>query len=261
MQGAGGNVALKFTCSGGAGAFVNLQDKSTKTFIESSTHAKEYMLRHHDRWVNFATSKYGLDRKPEEFIMVSGFVKTSAWSVAAYRSAQRQTRQGTLSGKLGPIGEAGFEWELTTKHGFLFDTRYGPADREQFHSFIAPPSPTPSGKGKGRGDDHDMHTRDVQRLASAAVTADSNLPHDQCIFLSYYKIKRRLWGMKIVAKAEDKDLSGDEGGETEVVHSVDNPNDLLLVSAANLRPNIMSYRLYLLRIPSPSMPCSIIFWG
>lgn len=236
----GANIAMKFSCSGTVGAFMNLQDSSTKSSFSAAGHIPEYILRNHDRWVEYSANN-NLGLKPADIILVKGFVKTSVWSVAAYRSGLKHTRSASLTGKLGPLGEAGFEMEVSTKTGYLFDTRYGPLDRGQSHPLITPPSPTSSHKGKKREssrspprsskDEERMEMPDLQKIARASVVSGfSTLPHDQCIFLSYYKVKRRTWlPSKLIAKAEDKDLSGDDEPEAEVVANDENSRDLLLV--------------------------------
>lgn len=253
----GANVSLKFTCSGTVGAFMNLQDTSTKTSVSATGQIPDYILRHHERWDQYSVD-HNLGLKSTDMIMVKGFVKTSVWSVAAYRSGMKQSRAASLTGKLGPLGEAGFEVEVSTKTGYLFDTRYGPLHREQSQPVITPPI-TPSSKGKGKGKGKERIEDAAARMSSAAsVVPQSGLPHDQCIFLSYYRLKRRmLLPWKLIAKAEDKDLPDDDEDDDEVVANDQTPPDLTVGDP--IVPHV-SMLIVVSRNQTRLICCLITFW-
>ncbi|KAI0686423.1 hypothetical protein BC835DRAFT_1288098 [Cytidiella melzeri] len=168
---AGGGAMYQFACSSECGAWLLLKDFSDKTYLLDTGNLKKYMLQHHDAWYNFATGEsLGIDCKPYDIILVKGFVKTSAWAVAAYKSGVRSTQAMSLTGTVGGVGEAGFEFRVDSSEGYMFDTRYGPEGR------------------------------DAKALQSSRHVP-TVFPRDQSVFLSYYKIKQRMWWKKIVAHA------------------------------------------------------------
>ncbi|KAI0770870.1 WD40-repeat-containing domain protein [Irpex lacteus] len=182
------------------------------------------MLQNHDSWCNFASGDaFELGCKPDEIVFIKGFVKTSAWSVAAYRSGVRSTQTMALTGTVGGVGEAGFEFNIDSSEGYIFDTRYGPEGREAQTPLLRSHSPRPSiASGKGKSPEI------LQEDSLSAITSQENIamnfPRDQSVFVSYYKIKHRIWWMrKIVANAGPHELprGPDEDQPTAVLAEFD----------------------------------------
>ncbi|KAI0092686.1 hypothetical protein BDY19DRAFT_925585 [Irpex rosettiformis] len=200
---AGAGAKYAFSCSSEYGAWVLLKDFSHKEYLRDSSATKRYILDHHDSWYNFASTVYTLDCKPYDIIFVKGFVKTSAWSVAAYRGNPHSEQMISLSGSFGGIGSIGFDFDAKSSEGYLFDSRYGPGGRDIQTPTHFPRPSLSSEKGKGR---EQLHEDNLATASSPDVTTPSN-PSDQSVFVSYYKVKQRIWWMKrIVANAGPHEL-------------------------------------------------------
>ncbi len=262
---AGGGLKYQFSCSSEAGAWVLLKDFSDKTYLLDSPAVKRYMLQNHDSWCNFASGDaFELGCKPDEIVFIKGFVKTSAWSVAAYRSGVRSTQTMALTGTVGGVGEAGFEFNIDSSEGYIFDTRYGPEGREAQTPLLRSHSPRPS-IASGEGKSPEILQEDSLSAITSQENIAMNFPRDQSVFVSYYKIKHRIWWMrKIVANAGPHELprGPDEDQPTAVLAEFD-----MSVEEVPARHGVRYTHLRLVlallipparSIPSPWMILSII---
>ena len=182
-----------------------LKGFSDKTYLNDSSLTKKYILDNYGSWDAFATSELGLSTKQYDIIFVKGFVKTSAWSVAAYQSGVRSAHTMALTGTVGAVGDIGFEFTVDSSQGYIFDTRFGPEGREVQAIPPSPQFPRPSlssEKGKSR---ETLREDDLATNLSEDIPTPA-FPRDQSVFVSYYKIKHRIWWKKIVARAGPHEL-------------------------------------------------------
>lgn len=121
------------------------------------------MKKHHRSWVDFAENELDLEISPEDIILVRGWVKTSEWAVAAFKSDTR-SYGGSISASFNAVPSAGFEFKVSKKDSMMCASNSGP-------------KPTQSSS-----------------MLNSSTSTPSTLPQNQCIFLQYYKIKyRRFW--------------------------------------------------------------------
>ena len=121
------------------------------------------MWAHHDSWFDFARV-LGHDVNADDIVLVSGWVKTSQWALAACTNYGR-AHEVTLDATVPSIASAKFEINLCEDVKMSVDQRSGPPGR------IEP-------------------------------VDDGPTTHDQCLFVKYYKMKKNKFRMKkIVAGA------------------------------------------------------------
>lgn len=199
-------VSYRFECSDKQGAILMLWDDATKTDLRSQQkHLMKYMKAHHESWYQFATETRGIDCEREDIVVVRGFVKTSCWTVAALTGESAHTREVTLNGQLGPLFNIGAGYAAHRGRLASIQQRSGPSirmsssiTRTHWETLLSP-------KGTNKREIH------------SAMPAYETMPRDQCVFLNYYKIKRKfLFLEQIVAGAgaptlPDPDGSRDKG--------------------------------------------------
>lgn len=163
-------VTYHFTCNEDQGALLLLKDHATTQEIHpSSPHFIEYMRKHYLDWCRFAREKRGLALEPEELVFVRGWVKTTEWAVAAFLDR-------------GCEQELSFEAEA----GSFAKAKFSIATSHQQSTSV-------------------MHRTGPHRADECMRTVPPK--QDQCVFLSYFKLKRYpLFGVvKIAANSEPKD--------------------------------------------------------
>ena len=179
---ASGGGSFSFKCGADAGAFLMFSPKGYSMDIESKRHVVNYMRANFAHWVDFA-DKYGLGLKEEELMFVCGTTKTSRWAVAAFHG-QYKKKQGMVTADFSSA--AGLNLSVSISNQSLPQSYYGDGPRRRPR-----PSASPA-------------------IVSASETSDQSHPEepaDQCIFIHYYKMKRRLWGsLKMIAGAGPDEL-------------------------------------------------------
>lgn len=145
----------------------------------------DYMLRHHASWYDLARDTLGMDLRSDEIIFVQGVVKTTdRWALTAVTDSGEGV-EVHFSTDLGPYGNASFSFSRDRQASLSYPYRLGRA-----------------------------LTIDTSRDEGAS-TGRKATKKDQCIFIHYYKLKRRWYGPKVIkAAAEPRDPSrgsGDEG--------------------------------------------------
>lgn len=153
-------------------------DHASQPLVLRNRAFEEYVHENHRSWYDFATS-LGHALEPEDLILVFGWMKTSEWALAACTNYGRM-HEISFDSQIGSMASAQFGVTLSHDVDMSVDQRCGPLS-------------------KSRG------------TSSAAEC----LPHDQCLFLRYYKLKRRLFrGVKVVAAAKPHDSSSDFESES-----------------------------------------------
>lgn len=128
-----------------------------------------YMRAHFESWTEFANGKFGLGLKDEELLFVCGTTKTNRWGVAAFHGDYRE-KYGSLSGNVG--SSASLEFSLRISDAQLQSSYYrtGPPKYRSQHRGMADPA----------------------LAVLVAASGEESEPLDQCVFMHYYKMKRRL---------------------------------------------------------------------
>lgn len=160
------------------------------------------MLQHHESWYAFATDpkKLGIRCDRERIVLVRGTIKTSAWSIGAFLGKVDRAYEVTVGAHLGPNGGANLQLSSEFTHYNNCVQRSGPDRTSPQTTPILTNSSVP-------------HAVPIE--PDSTTTDGSCCPElllDQCVFVSYYKIKSRLlFPKKIVANGEPSSEDGDFG--------------------------------------------------
>lgn len=157
---------------------------------------KKYIVRHHHTWHAYVRNDLLQDIKPEDIVVVSGWVKTEAdWVVAAFSNASTSS-SGPIEAHAG--GAAGLKAE-----GSHMSSVTGPK----------------------------MHRHGERYLRNASVPSSADAKRDQSIFVRRYKLRRRFIVLrKVVAGAgyhrfpdpgDGRGASGEEGIMEREVEDID----------------------------------------
>lgn len=205
----GGEISYSFRCSSHRGAFLILKDHATKASFGPNVRFEEYMLQNHDSWYAFATdpSTLGIRCEREDIVLVRGTMKTSAWTVGAFLSKTDDSHELSIGGRFGLVAGATVQLSSECARSNKCEQRSGP-------NRASPGSPSPielsvpthrSEGGIGTYTDY---------MASKSET--NQAPKDQCVFVSYYKIRyRRFLPKKITANAGSPSLDPEDSDYDE----------------------------------------------
>ncbi|PIL35942.1 hypothetical protein GSI_01602 [Ganoderma sinense ZZ0214-1] len=192
-----------FECSTDAGAFLLLAPPAVSKQIQSKKHIADYMRKNFPQWSELANSHFGLGLKDEEIVFVSGTTKTSKWAVAAFHGEYRR-KEGSITADFGSL--MGIEISVSISDEMLPSSYYrtGPA-REPALSPLLPDTNEP------------------------VLSAPPQERCDQCIFLHYYKMKRRLgWKstpMQAAGGPHELPPSSRDGGDDVLCPSYDDAEE------------------------------------
>ncbi|KAI0707099.1 hypothetical protein C8Q76DRAFT_817206 [Earliella scabrosa] len=171
----GGPIGLgaswEFECDRAAGAFLLLKGHGHRTNLDCGLHIKNYISDNLANWYTFANDTLGIGLRDEEIVFVSGFTKTAVWAAASF-SHDSVDKAVKLSGSCSLPGAASGSVQLAVQmsdsHGVAIDTRVGPPELASQWEQLSP-----------------------EQLTGA----------DQCIFLEYYRMRRRLVFLKTIVAA------------------------------------------------------------
>ncbi|KAI0743152.1 WD40-repeat-containing domain protein [Daedaleopsis nitida] len=155
-----------------AGAFVMLEAPALSRDIHSKRHIVTYMKDNFERWLEFANSEqsWGLNLRDHEIVFICGTTKTSRWAVASFHDHGFRKKQGYVSGDFGPFATVGLSVNISNQILPTHHYRHGPLPRRQ------------------------SQVQSQTLRYSGSPPADSDLSsQSQCLFVHYYKMKRRLW--------------------------------------------------------------------
>lgn len=156
-----------------------LWDDSTKTTVEEGSRLfEEYMVRHHGSWYEYARNKRGLSIKYEDIILVRGFIKTSTWTIAAFLGSTSRSHEVTINGRLGPFASVDVGYSSCEESCSSISPRSGPPHRMKAEEIPVSWSSNPRSSA-------------ICEPYHARSPDGSESIQDQCIFLNYYKMKRR----------------------------------------------------------------------
>lgn len=160
------SASYQFVCQSERGAVLIPGDNVAHIYVHNNKFWRDYTLAHHDSWYEFATEVQGHILKPEDLILVTGFLKTTKWALASIENHGKSSSV-SLSVDVKDIARAYFNVERSENTESAIIQRHGPAQGSK--------TATP-------------------------------LPCDQCLFLRYYKVKRRRPFPKyLAAGAEPRD--------------------------------------------------------
>ena len=165
------------------------------------------MKDHFKSWSEFANhvdletgEGRGLGLCDEEIVFVSGTLKTTEWIVAAFHGSMYRGKEGAVSGQFGgSVGSLGLSVRIADE--FLPTSHYR----------AGPPCFAARAREEGRL----LHSSDV---TPAAAPPDRN----QCLFIHYYKMKRRIfWKRPMRASAGPHNLppGPDNTGQDDIAAS------------------------------------------
>lgn len=121
----GVSAAYSFDCKDQKGAIVVPGDYASLRLVRRNDRFFDYVRQHHKSWFEFARS-LGLDVKPEDIILVSGWLKTTEWAVAAVL-AEGKAHAFSLNVDPGSsIVQARLDIEHSTNHKLSTSHRKGP---------------------------------------------------------------------------------------------------------------------------------------
>ena len=197
-------VSWAFHATSDAGAFVMLNPPGVAEEIQSRLHIVNYVNTYFQSWFELANSTdergFGLDLREEDIIFVCGTLKTTEWVVAAFQGNIYKDKEGSVSAQFDSVGSVGLSVHIA-------DQRL-PAS----HYRAGPPRPAATAREEGR-------------LLGSSDTTLAAAPPDrsQCLFIHYYKMKRRLflWKRPMQAAAGPHNLppGPDNTGQDDITAS------------------------------------------
>lgn len=145
------------------GAFLYVEPRAPKTKIDERQYQRftQYIKKNRKALL---VAQEGLG---PSLVLVSGYAKTAAWAVGAYQLEQN-AHGATLVAGLS-VAHGGGGWKIEGSSGLLMQENHGPVDGNS--------------------------------TVSWEMAREPQAPHDQCVFLYYYKIASRPW-WKIWLKAQ-----------------------------------------------------------
>jgi hypothetical protein len=118
------------------------------------------MLKNHRAWMDYVRRKQ-LGVEDDELVLVYGWIKTSQWALTAFQGHD-SSHQASIKLTIGPFASALFEWSLGNGHPGrpMPHQRQGPQSHRSKHS--------------------------------QSTTEGPSETRDQCVFVQYYKLKRKI---------------------------------------------------------------------
>lgn len=217
---AGLKLAYSYECTTSEGALLVLRDHADKTLVVPSTDIEQYISQFHDSWVVFAREVEKLSCDHEDIVMVRGTVKTSAWTVAAFKQPGTRIADFELGAQVGSVLDMGITGSSSVVEVGTFEFRTGPVKSSTLATLVPVRS-----KSSGRSRKYELPEIEVAEAmlkeAAAGALSESAKPRNQSVFIGCYRVKRRLGGLlpkKIVANAGPADLPpGEDPAESAVV--------------------------------------------
>ena len=165
-----------FECSAEQGALLVITHSADRHTIHKSGPLLKHMATHWKDWWEHIKTRLSVDIPMDKLMFVSGVHKTSDWAVASYTAA-------------GKSASLHFDVDFTVAAG-SFSLASSTKIEVPIHQQWGP-----------------QRTLDDTRTTSTSETTQDGPPKkDQCIFLNYYKLKRRmLLGPKIMRAAAGYD--------------------------------------------------------
>ncbi|KAI0638712.1 hypothetical protein C8Q77DRAFT_1077109 [Trametes polyzona] len=194
---------LKFSCSSQQGAFVFVKPPADRKQLHPSKHSlANYIRTHFEEWYNFSTGSgdsggLDLDISREDIIFISGTVKTEDWGLGAFVDSSAGG-EVSFQGSAGPFAQGSFNCSYTKKS--QGNTEYRTKPMSDSLSITHPSLAAESASLIS-------HSPTSSTLSGVSCTAKK----DQCLFVHYYKMKKRLWLSRFMQAAADDNQSDARG--------------------------------------------------
>ncbi|EKM58722.1 uncharacterized protein PHACADRAFT_117831 [Phanerochaete carnosa HHB-10118-sp] len=204
-------ASYTFNCHSSRGAIAILGSFGHQEWYESNSEFWDYTAKYHSSWYDFAKGK-GLLIPPEAIVLVSGWLKTTEWAVAAV-SNYGKAHDFSFTASAGSYASANFDISGGKEVQMSIEKRSGPAFRDEDQPATAdppqdhlteldPPEATP---------DPPDATLDPPKNSPAQRPEQ---PCNQSTFLRYYKFKTGPLGLRrevdVIPDANDMIGPGDE---------------------------------------------------
>ncbi|KAI0762346.1 hypothetical protein C8Q74DRAFT_1206767 [Fomes fomentarius] len=178
QAGVAATAGIRFMCQEESGAVLLLKRPGHKTYLDCGLYIKRYLKRNLQSWYVFATDRLGIDLEDKDIIFVYGFTKTTVWAEAAFRSGGSDVGLVLSGGALVPSVSGDIEISRMRASKPSVISRSGP----------------------------------LARVAEWDNVSSTDETFDQCIFLNFYKMKKRrvLPDFIIRAAAGDHDLPSNQ---------------------------------------------------
>lgn len=153
-------ATVNYTLSQEKGAMIRLKPPGRHTFIDSQLRIKNYMKSNVESWLEHANCVWEAGKKEDDLMFVSGIVTTTEWVVVAIQGPTVKSKGASAYvGDMTMVANGGVSVTLSGKTLPSNHYRYGPTDRQ------------------------------------GNLTRDGSHPEgNQCLFIHYYKMKRK-WGL------------------------------------------------------------------
>ena len=168
--------------SNGHSASLLLNNTASRESVDRLRDLEEYIVDNHRSWHTFITGELRRSCEPDEVVCISGCVKTSEWAMTATIASSRTPQDQLDEGQLSESAASG----LQVVHNTEPQTFY----------HAGPESPEASPLSQINSDQQQV--RPFPRVK----------PKNQCIFVSYYKVKYR--------KRRQPRLVAADGGENNI---------------------------------------------
>ena len=202
---------------------LTLEPPGKKVEIKSRSLIQRYMKNNFDKWFDFANDGtqggqcWSLGLKREAIVFISGTTTTRQWITAAFKGSFKEG-SGVISGGINSVGRASLSISLAGEKLPHNSVNYGPAAVRQRlqnpRASIQSPSDlcldnSPCSSTVSLSDGSPSHHRpDTPVLRE--------LPSTQCIFMHYYKMKKRvLWNYTMKAASGPHELPPGDHFPTE----------------------------------------------
>ncbi|PIL35414.1 hypothetical protein GSI_02140 [Ganoderma sinense ZZ0214-1] len=153
---ASASVGLRYQCNADSGALLLLKQPAHKTVLDCPLHIKKYMMTHLASWHDFA-NRLGIGLDEKDIVFISGFLKATVWATAAFSNNSDSAELVIAGGCFVPAASGAFRVSVSRGVEASVASRAGPQGR----------------------------------VSTWTDGADQGFKYDQCIFLSYYKMKCR----------------------------------------------------------------------
>ena len=160
-------AAVNYTLSQERGAMVWLKPPGRHIFIDTQLRIKNYMKSNVESWLEHANCVWEAGKKEDDLMFVSGVVTTTEWVVAAIqRPIFKSKGESADVGDITTDSNGRVSVTLSGKALPSSHSRYGPTDCQG----------------------------NLITVTSDLVQDPCALEGNQCLFIHYYKMKRR-WGL------------------------------------------------------------------
>ena len=161
-------AGFQFKSSTDTSAFLRLEAPALTVRNDAKLRIVQYMRDHFSQWLSFANDECGIGLEEHQLIFVCGTTKTTRCVTASFREVSRNV-EGTVTGSAGSLA--------STQFSVMVSNHLLPMDHQR-ESPARAPRP--------------------ENLAVPSGIASDTEPQNKCIFMNYFKMKRRygVWPFK-----------------------------------------------------------------